>query len=62
MKLGMGSFEAGKRLISTADVALPNRKRVSSQPQKGLTSTAKETYLKCIGTSFAVHWNVIYDG
>lgn len=55
MKLGMGSFEAGKRLISTADVALPNRKR-------GLTSTAKETYLKCIGTSFAVHWNVIYDG
>lgn len=37
MKLGMGSFEAGKRLISTADVALPNRKRGLLRPQKRLT-------------------------
>lgn len=52
MKLGMGSFEAGKRLISTADVALPNRKRVSSQPQKGAYFDRKRDLLE-------VHWNVI---
>ena len=55
----MGSFEAGKRLISTAEGALSNRKRVSSQPQKGLFPTAKGAYFDRKRDLLEVHWNVI---
>lgn len=42
----MGSFEAGKRLISTADVALPNRKRDLLEVHWNVICCALERHLR----------------